>query len=209
MKPKAPKRTGGTCPKKNAEIAEQSTISPGKFKVARKVDEGTFTLNPEDVGLGTLEKAFGTANSDVQTHLLGQVLRAFDGVIAINKGADGIKHDINQSRLSQASDIVISVLKGVQPRDEIELMLVTQMIAVHNLAMQNLAGGLLVTDPDVRNSVINQATKMLRTYTSQMEALKRYRTGGQQKVTVEHVTVNKGGQAIVGSVSQGGKEGGS
>jgi hypothetical protein len=37
----------------------------------------------------------------------------------------------------------------------------------------------------------------------QMEALKRYRTGGQQKVTVEHVTVNDGGQAIVGSVGIG------
>jgi hypothetical protein len=34
--------------------------------------------------------------------------------------------------------------------------------------------------------------------------LKRYRTGGQQKVTVEHVTVNQGGQALVGSVTQGG-----
>jgi hypothetical protein len=38
----------------------------------------------------------------------------------------------------------------------------------------------------------------------QMEALKRYRTGGQQKVTVEHVTVNDGGQAIVGAVTHGG-----
>jgi hypothetical protein len=34
-----------------------------------------------------------------------------------------------------------------------------------------------------------------------MEALKRYRTGGQQKVIVEHVTVNEGGQAIVGHVN--------
>ena len=37
-----------------------------------------------------------------------------------------------------------------------------------------------------------------------MEALKRYRTGGQQKVTVEHVTVQAGGQAIVGNVSHPG-----
>jgi hypothetical protein len=35
----------------------------------------------------------------------------------------------------------------------------------------------------------------------QVEALKRYRTGGEQKVTVEHVTVNQGGQAIVGNIS--------
>ena len=38
----------------------------------------------------------------------------------------------------------------------------------------------------------------------QMEALKRYRTGGQQRVIVEHVTVNAGGQAIVGTVMTGG-----
>jgi len=33
-----------------------------------------------------------------------------------------------------------------------------------------------------------------------LEALQRYRGKGQQKVTVEHVHVNAGGQAIVGTV---------
>jgi hypothetical protein len=46
--------------------------------------------------------------------------------------------------------------------------------------------------------------KLARTFATQMEALKKYRTGGQQKVVVEHVTVNAGGQAIVGSVQAGG-----
>jgi hypothetical protein len=36
----------------------------------------------------------------------------------------------------------------------------------------------------------------------QLEALKRYRTGGEQKVTVQHVSVSEGGQAIVGNVTQ-------
>jgi hypothetical protein len=35
-----------------------------------------------------------------------------------------------------------------------------------------------------------------------MEALKRYRTGGEQKVTVQHLSVGEGGQAIVGNVTQ-------
>ncbi len=34
---------------------------------------------------------------------------------------------------------------------------------------------------------------------------KRYRTGGEQTVRVEHVTVNEGGRAIVGTVNQGGR----
>jgi hypothetical protein len=34
--------------------------------------------------------------------------------------------------------------------------------------------------------------------------LKKYRTGGEQKVTVQHVTVSDNAQAIVGNVSAGG-----
>jgi hypothetical protein len=47
--------------------------------------------------------------------------------------------------------------------------------------------------------------KLLRTFAAQTEALQRYRGKGQQKVTVEHVHVHTGGQAIVGSVSQSGR----
>ena len=43
----------------------------------------------------------------------------------------------------------------------------------------------------------------MRTFTTQMEALRKYRTGGEQKVTVQHVTVNEGGQAVVGNVATG------
>jgi hypothetical protein len=35
-----------------------------------------------------------------------------------------------------------------------------------------------------------------------MEALKRYGTGGEQKVTVQQVSVNEGEQAIIGNVNQ-------
>jgi len=40
-----------------------------------------------------------------------------------------------------------------------------------------------------------------------MEALRRYRTGGEQKVTVQHVNVGEGGQAIVGNVTQERRDG--
>jgi hypothetical protein len=40
--------------------------------------------------------------------------------------------------------------------------------------------------------------KLSRTYATLVEALNRHRGKGQQKVTVEHVHVHEGGQAIVG-----------
>jgi hypothetical protein len=44
----------------------------------------------------------------------------------------------------------------------------------------------------------------MRTFTNQVETLKRYRSGAQQTVKVEHVHVHEGGQAIVGNVETGG-----
>ena len=98
----------------------------------------------------------------------------------------------------------ITLLNGIQPQDEIEGMLAVQMIAVHNMAMETMKRGIF-TDQTFQGTeaLVNLATKMLRTFAAQMEALKRYRTGGQQKVIVEHVYVTAGGQAIVGVVNRG------
>jgi hypothetical protein len=43
--------------------------------------------------------------------------------------------------------------------------------------------------------------KLTRTFAVQVEALKNYRSKGEQKMTVQHVHVAEGGQAIVGNVS--------
>ena len=99
----------------------------------------------------------------------------------------------------------LALLNGIQPQDEIEGMLAIQMIAVHNIAMETMRRAVTGQIISVIEGDVNNATKMLRTYTTQMEALKRYRTGGQQKVIVEHVNVNQGGQAIVGAISTGGR----
>src|SRR5262245_17913539 len=55
-----------------------------------------------------------------------------------------------------------------------------------------------------QDSAQNALNKLMRTFTNQMETLKRYRSGAQQTVKVEHVHVHEGGQAIVGNVEMGG-----
>jgi hypothetical protein len=47
--------------------------------------------------------------------------------------------------------------------------------------------------------------KLARTFVAQVEALKRYRSTGEQSIRVQHVTVNDGGQ-VVGDVQTGGGE---
>jgi hypothetical protein len=97
---------------------------------------------------------------------------------------------------------MLSVVKGIKPKDQLEAMLAAQMAAIHTATMtsaRRLARVEIIAQQDSAERALN---KLARTYAMQMEALKRYRTGGEQKVTVQHVSVNEGGQAIVGNVNQ-------
>jgi hypothetical protein len=57
---------------------------------------------------------------------------------------------------------------------------------------------------DGRESALKHAAKLSRTYADLVLALDKHRGKGEQRVSVEHVHVHKGGQAIVGAVHQGG-----
>lgn len=101
----------------------------------------------------------------------------------------------------------VAALSGIDPRNEIEGMLAAQLIATHNAAMECLRlsvipGQLL---PAIDHA-LNHASKLCRTFATLLDALNRYRGKGQQKVTVEHVHVQPGGQAIVGVIEGGGGE---
>ncbi len=96
---------------------------------------------------------------------------------------------------------VIAAMHGINPRDEIEAMLASQMVATHSAAIR-LMQQLRVADTiQQQDSAGNMATKLMRLYTAQLEALNRYRGKGQQKMTVEHVHIGAGGQAIIGNVT--------
>ena len=99
-----------------------------------------------------------------------------------------------------------AVLLGMQPKGELEGMLAAQLIACHNAAMECYRRAADSKLP-VRDYHLNQANKLSRTYSTLLETLNRHRGKGQQKVTVEHVHVHQGGQAIVGHVEHD-KEGG-
>ena len=98
-----------------------------------------------------------------------------------------------------------AALGGIGPQDEAEGMLAAQMIAAHSAAMECYRRAMIPEQPGAaRNENLSQANKLSRTYATLMEALDRHRGKGQQKVTVEHVHVHSGGQAVVGAVQAGG-----
>ncbi len=142
-------------------------------------------------------ETFGTADDDLQKFLLDQVIQSFAGCVS----SEGLDYE----KLAESSNCALAILHGIQPHDEIEGMLAVQMIAVHNMAMNSMKQAMLKDQGlEARQAKTNQATKMARTFIAQIEALKKYRADGHQKIVVEHVHVNEGGQAIVGVVNPAG-----
>ena len=113
-------------------------------------------------------------------------------------GSHGVRVD------EDASNFALGFVDSMAPQDPAEALLVAQMAAIHQAAMM-LARRLNHVDTIPQQDAAERAlNKLARTYAAQMEALKRYRAKVQQTVRVEHVTVESGGQAVVGNVVQGG-----
>ncbi len=167
---------------------------PSRPNVTASIDGGTsqvtFAHSAPDVALPIFMESLGTADEDFMNGLSMQLLKlAWNG----------------SSVSEQDFKFLLATVAGVEPKDEVEAMLAAQMAAVHNATMAS-ARRLKVAETSQQRETAGRAlNKLARTFVAQVEALKRYRTGGEQKVTVEHVTVNDGGQAIVGNVTPGGR----
>jgi hypothetical protein len=141
-----------------------------------------------------LMEALGTSDPDFYKPIMSHLLRASTHGPQIDEA------EVN---------FLISVIKGVQPQDQLEAMLASQMGAVHMLTMEfarRLSNADTIAQQDAAERTLN---KLCRTFATQVEALKRHRSNGVQKVIVGHLNVNQGGQAVVGNVSHGGGPGAS
>jgi hypothetical protein len=121
----------------------------------------------------------------------------------------------------QCVSLAVDTAETIQAKNSIEKMIAHQLAAAHKLAM-TLAGkaqNLIEEDgsgwhrpPTVyateASRVANASAKMMDAFQKGTLALHKLRTGGTQTVTVQHVNVSDGGQAVVtGGFSRGGSDG--
>ncbi len=107
----------------------------------------------------------------------------------INASAEGSEIDV------EALNFAVSLVRSIEPRSQLETMLAIQMAAVHLSSMKymrKMNHTETIPQLDLQERVVN---KLMRTFTSQMEALRKHRNGGNQNVIVKHVHVHEGGQA--------------
>ena len=93
-------------------------------------------------------------------------------------------------------------LAEIGPRTGLEAMLAVQMIGVHEAATVFLRRAQPDRDTgDEAEANVQRAVRLMRLFNEQIGVMAKLKgTASQQKVTVEHVHVHQGGQAIVGAV---------
>ncbi len=147
--------------------------------------------HPEpEVGAALLLEAIGSTDDIFLNGLLRQ-----------HPIAPGNKTDVERI------NFMFSVVNGIKPQDQIEAMLGAQLAAVQEATMR--LSKLLADADDIKvfETAERAYNRLTRTLIGLVDALKRHRTGGEQKVTVQYVNVSEGGQAIVGNVTQGRRRG--
>jgi hypothetical protein len=149
--------------------------------------------NPDDFK-GTLKRIGGSRSDHWNNVLINQAARTL-----------WIKHSDEETQDQQRSATVAALI-GIGPKDELEGMIAAQLLAAYNAAMECYRRAMLGEQTfEGRRENLSHANKLSRTYAVLLDALNHHRGKGQQKVTVEHVHVHSGGQAVVGMVeTQGG-----
>ena len=158
-------------------------------KTAKEIKLSTVVANDPNDPKGKLRDIGGSRSDHWNSTLANQTLKAL-----------WLEHSDPATREKQHS-ATLAALIGIGPKDELEGMMAAQLIAAHNAAMECYRRTMIGEQSfEGRRENLAQANKLSRTYATLLEALNRHRGKGQQKVTVEHVHVHSGGQAVVGMV---------
>jgi hypothetical protein len=123
--------------------------------------------------------------------------------------------------LSAPGDIValaVDAAATAKASNSLEKMLTHQLALIHILAMKTgsralefeqrqgaLGEGFKQTDSVELGRLAQATSRLATTFQDGLVALQRLHNGGDQTVTVRHVTVNAGGRALIGNVKPGGR----
>jgi hypothetical protein len=176
-------------------LARLEAKPSGRFRVSKDGSNLQIGFDHPDqlVGRALVMDALASADEDFLNGIMNQLAKA---------SPHG--QDIDERGLN----FMLSVIKGIEPRDQLEAMLAAQMAAVHVATMtfaRHLAHAEKIVLVDSAERAFN---KLSRTFAMQMEALRRYRSDAEQKVTLQHVSVAEGGQAIIGNVTHASRKSG-
>jgi hypothetical protein len=179
-------------PKRPREV----DLKPKRKRQQNAVDLEQKTPKGDRRLLLQAQSAIGVHSAEVATMLVAQAA----GMPAVQTRTGPLGPE-NIKTLVQTA---IQMLDQIKPEGALQSMLAVQMIGVHNTAIKFL---MRATDENQTfegtDANVQRAVRLMPLFNHQLEALACLRgKTSQQKVTVKHVHVHEGGQAIVGNVTK-------
>jgi hypothetical protein len=163
-----------------------------EFMMAQdEFDRGEIKNSP------TMKKISGFDNYPAAFAVIGHVIAMTNQKIESEEDRNLVRREVNTK---------LEMMASLGPKDGFEGMLIAQMMMVFQKSVDLLYKSNGSESFEFSNSMLNQSIKLMKLYNQQLESLDKHRRGGKQKMTVEHINVSDGGQAIIGDVHQGGDE---
>jgi hypothetical protein len=164
-----------------AHLARRGARAPAPRVKLELLPKGGVCIGPDHplrpMWAMRLQQVFGTVSSD----FAGMMLRELSDAVTLDRDT------IDETTVNGT----LAALHGINPQDEVEAMLAAQMVATHLAAMECLRRARLPGQTfEGYDMNLRHAAKLTRTYTMQVDALKRYRSQGEQRVVVQHQHVN-------------------
>lgn len=132
-----------------------------------------------------LGKISGSNSRTFAELLLGQAIAA----------CQGVSQDLNPGRA------MADALMELQAQDPLESALMSQALSVHFQAMQMMARSDTAQSPEIREQWLRLTTKLMTLFARQLEAISKYQRKGQQHMTIHHMNLEPGSNAVLGSVT--------
>jgi hypothetical protein len=172
----------------NKYLARSEAKPPVRFNVSKESDATKVVFDdPKRLGPALLMDSLGSGDIEFVNGIIRQLANAS------SIGNEIIERDLN---------FLVSVIKGIEPRDQLEAMLAAQMAVVHVASMSLAKDRALIEMIPQQDSWERAFNKLVRTFAMQMEALTRYRARVEHKITPENASAAKEGQPSAGTVRQ-------
>jgi hypothetical protein len=170
----------------NAARAKKPVYSESGQLNERRLAEMAAEHHPTDepLDIDRLARVFGTLDRDFTGSFIQQLIAA--------------SKSLNFNALS----FIMALVRNVAPKDQLEALLAAHAAMTHIIMMTVMQRFVEAENLPQQQFAERSYIKLAHTYSSQMATLKRYRSGGEQKVTVQHVSISEGSQAIVGNVTR-------
>ena len=118
-----------------------------------------------------------------------------DNVVARYQSPNDTQFDLDKALTESQEGMAALEAKG-----GLQEMLAAQMLSIHQFQQTTMAYANNINDPDGKKYYTNTAIKLANCFVQQASLFAKLQGSCAQSVSVKHVEVNQGGQAIVGNV---------